>query len=856
MTDELATRDAPGGTPAGDLGPVPKGIRPEEAPAGIDPRSLGRRRTLVVLAWVLAALSFVAPIARSGLWDPHELNVAELARRIAVALMGAGQLAIEGGVNDVPTTGELGRGELPFSAVALGFRLFGLYDWAGRLPLALAGIAGCGALYLLLARLVDRIAGSFAVIVLATTPLYFLQARTMLGDIVTMAAFAMALSGLALLVFDDRVGRLPRALYGLLALSGLALGIGARGLLVSGAAPCLSVGLAWLLTRSAGDRRYVTVLGAGVLVTGAIGLVVGGHALSQATPAEFSRLVGTQIAPPAKLLTHDFIIGHLGHALFPWSALIPFAIGRALVGPAGAGSSGDARDTRNMRARMVCMIAGILGLGVHGILAGYVGLTAFAPVGALAGIVAIALRDFERGAPASRSMAIGVAALAVLFYTDFKNAPEKGLAGFAVQDASFPESFKETATRVIKYGTLAMAGLFFAATMDGPSSSRRPFLVKEEYGASLRALRRAYRGNLQFLVILVETGLILLAALMFASDHYLHIPVLEKLSGLSDRGARFGFLIFPLLLLLPWAGLLARDLTRAIIARLPMTRASVAITAIAAFGSALSFWYYPALAAQISPKGVFSSYRTFAGPKEPLGMLGRSAGSATYYAGRQVQTFAAANQAFEWLVADESERRWVVVGSSELPALNASYRERFKRNLPVLDGESSEILLVSNRSEAGEPDHNPFSEWILDEEPTPGHRLDVIFGGQLRCLGWEMTDLDGVSVDAIDAGKPYQVRLYYAVDKAVVGDWKTFIHIDGHQRRYNGDHDTLEGKYPMRYFRAGDYVVDIHEIRLEPNFAGGEYELFFGFFAGARRYEVSHGAHSDNRVRAGVVRVR
>jgi hypothetical protein len=48
-------------------------------------------------------------------------------------LFGAGGLASGEGV---PPRGELGNRELPFLALAAGFRLFGLEPWAARLPLA------------------------------------------------------------------------------------------------------------------------------------------------------------------------------------------------------------------------------------------------------------------------------------------------------------------------------------------------------------------------------------------------------------------------------------------------------------------------------------------------------------------------------------------------------------------------------------------------------------------------------------------------------------------------------------------------------------------------------------------------
>src|SRR5579864_4667653 len=167
------------------------------------------------------------PLSTSGLWDPYELNVADLSRRIAINLYHAPSLALEGADNSLPHLNDLGRPQLPMSSIAVGFKLFGLHEWAGRLPLALWGLLGVLATYAFVARLFDRRAGAYASIILSTMPLYFVQARSMLGDVCIMAALALSFGGLAVAAFDrDEHGptswrvRLPwigMALVGLLA---------------------------------------------------------------------------------------------------------------------------------------------------------------------------------------------------------------------------------------------------------------------------------------------------------------------------------------------------------------------------------------------------------------------------------------------------------------------------------------------------------------------------------------------------------------------------------------------------------------------------------------------------------------
>jgi hypothetical protein len=51
-------------------------------------------------------------------------------------------------------------------------------------------------------------------------------------------------------------------------------------------------------------------------------------------------------------------------------------------------------------------------------------------------------------------------------------------------------------------------------------------------------------------------------------------------------------------------------------------------------------------------------------------------------------------------------------------------------------------------------------------------------------------------------------------------------------------------------------VVDDHVFQLEPNFTPGDYTLYFGFFAGDTRFKVTRGAHHENRVNGGTIRVR
>jgi hypothetical protein len=303
---------------------------------------------------------------------------------------------------------------------------------------------------------------------------------------------------------------------------------------------------------------------------------------------------------------------------------------------------------------------------------------------------------------------------------------------------------------------------------------------------------------------------------------------------------------------------LARDVLGAFLRWLPVPRARLGCAAFAGFALALSLGYYPALAAQLSPRDVFESFRHRAKPGEPLAVLGQAATVAPYYARAAVHTPKNAREGLDFLLAAGNERRWLVFGAKDLGTLNQLYRQRVAPpvNLPVVDAISSEVLLASNQLLPGETNANPLSLWISSQRPAPQHPLDVDLNGQLRCLGWALTERDGTPVTEASTGQPYDFRIYYEVTAPVTGNWKTFIHIDANGRRFNGAHDTLQGKYPFRFWAKGDFVTDVHPVEFEPHFAGTTYQVYFGLFSGNKRMAVKHGKHTDNRIVGGPLFIR
>ena len=852
---EATATEADGGR---DRAPQPMAVAdPSPGPAGT--AEPVKREAWPFPAAVVTSLVFLGALAsKSGIWDPFELNVAELSRRIAVNAFRARHLVLEGADNSMPKIGELGRGELPFDSIALGLRIFGLHDWAGRIPLVLWGLLGALALYWLLARLVNQRTGLYGAVILSTMPLYFLHARTMLGEIVTMAALSIATAGLGIATFD-RPGRPARRKVALaVGIIGLGAGFMARGVLIGVAIPALGVGLAWSVILASGQPRrelFGDVAGLAALVIGLFATWFGVGAFFRATSNEYSMLVGATIVSQPKFPTFDYVIHYLGHSLLPWSAFIPFAAGRLFRSPTPLQSADEDAENRASAARLLVLVSSAVAFGVYSIMAQRTGHIAFGAPALLAAIAAIAIVDFDEGAPASPALAVGVAVFVALFFRDYNMFPEKGFSAFAVNFPTFPEAFKARAETLILMSSAVFAFIVFFAWLE---EQRRPWFRLDDYLAWPRVIAQVLGKNLLLVALAIELILVVVGAGSYVGLHLTHSKYLTAL-GLRQRVALLNaFWVLPAVVLLPvWGVMAVRDAFRLFFDKTRMSRGMVTVVAGLGCAGVLSFVYYPALAAQLSPKEIYESYRTLRGPGEPLGLLGVGGKTAAYYSGGSVKIFTDAQTAYSWLT-ESNERRWLGVRNEDLGKLNSLYRAGAgaRASLPVLDARSGQILLVSNKLLSNEGSQNPYGNVVFDKEPAIGNRVEANLQDLLLALGWDVTDTSGERVPYIVPARKYRLRLYYKVLAPIKTEWETFVHIEGQNRRFNGDHKTLQGKYPLGLWQPGDYIVDEHEFSLEPNFTPGAYGLRYGLYSGDTRLKVQTGQHDENRIVAGTITVQ
>lgn len=230
---------------------------PESSTLAGEPSPPRRSRPLLIAAaavLLIAGLLLFRGISQLGIWDPHELTLADLGCRRAAA---TGRFDVAACGADTGARGEL-RGAVMVQSVALGFRLFGVTESAGRIPLALWILAGAIVATIAVSRLIDPRAGLFTGAVFVTMPMVLAQGRLVLGDAATMGAFAVAFGALAVAAFDRDEAGAPaswsaRTPWAVLGAFGVAACVGSRGVAV-GAAPAAAVGLAWLL-RTANTSR-------------------------------------------------------------------------------------------------------------------------------------------------------------------------------------------------------------------------------------------------------------------------------------------------------------------------------------------------------------------------------------------------------------------------------------------------------------------------------------------------------------------------------------------------------------------------------------------------------------------------
>lgn len=908
--------------------------------------SLRSARIAAGATFAIASALVLFGIWSFGIWDPWELASADIARHLA-----AGEPPTDEGVLRAPP--------LAPWLVAAGFRLFGTNEWAGRVPIALTGILSVAVAYWTLSRFAGRRAGIYAALITATSPLFLFNARQMIGAAPGFLASALVLLCALSLVLQPSAGRASgragRLLWAVGLIGSIALATAASGILV-GVLPPLGAVAAVVLARgelrldryATDPDRWRTAL---LVVTVPAVLALHTVRVIAADADAYSFWIGG--APRGSTPgTFEVILEQIFHSFAPWSALAPVALGRAFAGRGqeGADEVKGAPLEEEPSLRLALALWAGFGFAAQTVYVSRFGPATFLPVVALAGSVALLLRDVERSGRGSWAVGLVALLLSALLVRDFRGYPAVPASGLGVEGLTVPEGF------TARSGWAAVLGTFGLLALLGASVDREERLVSalaaeiQEKRRRARALPRWLRIATGFLVLASgvlpallmvlgwpgrllraqwERGVAYRAWLVFFAQLAVACTVFGIVSFLFGDERPYIELQYTaaangLLAASAWSGLLGigirlaffralSEATRARLGRVALYDVCIAIVATAVaiacgilgqegvsslavrVGQALTFvvpailvliglgrcaraafsalgqWalapmliaglivggytslrFQPLMSQHFSPREVYDAYNELAGEGEALGEWRVGGRAAAYYARGEIRELAEQEDVLRFLASPE--RVWLAFRADDLAALNRAYRQRAGRHLFVADATSSRVLLATNQPIEGRENQNYLAEAVIDVAPRPQFPVGADFDRRIELIGY---DLDLPGGRTVGPGQAFTVTWYWRCRAPVPGSYQVFLHVDGAGQRLNGDHEPVEGRYPVRLWDEGDIIVDRQELRVPANFPPGAYTFFIGFYAGESRLDVVSGpADEVDRVRAGTLIVR
>ncbi len=773
------------------------------------PAFLATLATLTVVGLVCARL------AAYGIWDPWELAVADAARKLGESSQGV----------------EPAR-SLVLRAISAAFGAFSTREWAGRLPIALCGVGLLVITFAWARRLATTRVGVMSLLVLGTTPLFLLHSRQMLGGTPTFLAGSCVMLGASVACLAPSDGRedtrwVWMAFATLSAIASLFVG----GALLTIAPVLLAVAITWLLVRG-GNRELpvaqrvcglLCVLSAAI-VTSAIARDVLRHAASSSLWIGGAPLDNT---PP----TFERSIEHLFHGFAPWSAVLPVALGSLL-------RIDDLRSPRS--ALKLCVVLwATFGYAAQTLFLSSYGSAPFPAPVALGVAAALWLDESDRSQRALWPEALIIMLLVGLLIRDFAFYPASPLGSLELDGLKLPESFNPKRVWALLLGAFAAAvALFGIAT---------PERERLELKAPYRLITSAWRASLPHKLWLIALGLALVGMVGFGAGALL-APKLLKLSSIARR---VGLVLGVIPLVLPVLIAIVQMLYH-LAARLAKVRTVPLFAAALALGAYTSQWFLPQVSEQFSPRGVFDAYNEFAKPGEPLAQHRVEGRAAAYYARADVKEIAGRSELVSFLTGPG--RRWAVFPSEDLPDIDVDFRKRTQRHLFVASDTTGRVTLAASTPVAGVSDHNPLARFVLKTAPKVQNPVNANFEDRVELIGY---DLKLPGKDHVGAGQTFVVTWYWRALKANIGTYKIFVHIDGQDQRLNGDHEPVDGRYPVRLWDVGDVIVDRQELSVPATYPSGVYTLFVGFFRGESRLKLVQGTKDEaNRLRAGTIRIR
>jgi hypothetical protein len=274
----------------------------------------------------------------------------------------------------------------------------------------------------------------------------------------------------------------------------------------------------------------------------------------------------------------------------------------------------------------------------------------------------------------------------------------------------------------------------------------------------------------------------------------------------------------------------------------------------------------PRMSTKLSSKATFGVYHQLREEGNVLGIVGSVSSGAKFYAHGAFEALRGRTDLITFL--QRPERVFASVKAAELCPI---HKEANKQGFDyyVVDDSNAERVMLSNRmwnDNVPVPkklnalmrdylDRNQLWRYIVREKPQGiQHPLDVNYDDKLQLIGIDMPK-------QIDRGDHFEVTLYYHVLKPMTRNWQVFVHFDGGDVRFQGDHYPVKKRCGTNYWQPGDYIVDTFTVESsDMGIAKRNYQIWTGLFVGSSgNWEnmkvVSPKPDNNNRVKVGSLRM-
>lgn len=449
-----------------------------------DDSGAGRLRPYLVLL-VVGGVLFLPLLGWYGLWDPHEVRVAEIARE----MRDTKTLAL-------PQRYQ-GKSALLLAAISLGYRAFGNSELAARLPVALLSLCALCACFYAGSGLLRRRAALLGSFALLTMPIFFLGARQLNSAVAPILAGSLAIGGLGRVAWPRRGD--ATVVHLVIGVAGLLLGHSACGFALGVAVPALALALAlWAASPAAAtdpaaapDAEAAPAGGLTmprvaftVAALGAVGLSL--YAWNRALPggahAGYSWVLNGTPRTVNHLIQATTLLKTLGFAAFPWGVLAPLALTRLFVG-----SDERAAGGRDDFARYLLLGWALMAYLATTLSVASVGETTYGAYAAVALLAGAFLDDvWEASAPQAVAAVLAGSFGAIVAHDVFM-APENFAGIHVLEGIKWPPL--TVPPYILLFAGLAWSGLVAAGVLSSPGGSRwlpsRPSLLAGAVGMQL-----------------------------------------------------------------------------------------------------------------------------------------------------------------------------------------------------------------------------------------------------------------------------------------------------------------------------------------------------------------------------------